>query len=343
MQAYLHIATPQEIQDITAVRLHEEKLGQHVQTCKSTDAERLSESLKASDARYVVMGIPEDIGVRANGGRAGAASCWNAALRSLLNIQHNDFLHGNDLLVLGYLDCGELMEEAAKDGADLRELVSRIDTVLSAVVQTVIASGKELIVIGGGHNNSYGCLRGTAQALGHAVHCINADAHSDYRPKEGRHSGNGFRYAREENYLDRYAILGLHESYASQAVLSQLRADEGIQFSLFEDVFVRKNMNFEQVLNEHIAFVAGNDCGVELDLDAIENMASSAISPTGMTANDARRFVHRCAETLSVKYLHLAEGAPSLSGIKDDQRVGKLIAYLVADFIKARNTYHTKK
>ncbi len=33
------------------------------------------------------------------------------------------------------------------------------------------------------------------------INSINLDAHSDFRPAEGRHSGNGFRYAEEDGYL----------------------------------------------------------------------------------------------------------------------------------------------
>jgi formiminoglutamase len=37
---------------------------------------------------------PEDIGVRANFGRPGAASAWDTAIKSIANIQHNRFVKG---------------------------------------------------------------------------------------------------------------------------------------------------------------------------------------------------------------------------------------------------------
>ena len=67
--------------------------------------------IKSSETKYVLFGIPEDIGVRANYGRPGAASAWESAIGSIANIQHNRFCKGNQLLVLGQLDVCEEMKE----------------------------------------------------------------------------------------------------------------------------------------------------------------------------------------------------------------------------------------
>jgi formiminoglutamase len=45
-------------------------------------------------------------------------------------------------------------------------------------------------------------------------------------------------------------------------------------------------------------------------------------------------FIGNCAKNLNAAYLHIAEGAPVLSHIKADNKTGKLIAYLISDFIK---------
>ncbi len=59
-------------------------------------------SLDESKAKYVLFGIPEDIGVKANNGIGGTESVWQPFLRSFLNIQSNDFLIGDEVLVLGH-------------------------------------------------------------------------------------------------------------------------------------------------------------------------------------------------------------------------------------------------
>jgi hypothetical protein len=88
---------------------------------------------------------------------------------------------------------------------------------------------------------------------------------------------------------------------------------------------------------EHFAHVSFNKpIGVELDLDAIALMPSSAFTPSGFTVNDARKYIHTIAKRRNISYLHLSEGAPTTSA--EMKIVGKSIAYLVSDFIK-QNTF----
>jgi formiminoglutamase len=54
----------------------------------------------------------------------------------------------------------------------------------------------------------------------------------------------------------------------------------------------------------------------------------------------ARQFSYWCGLNLNAVYFHIAEAAPVLSHIKADNKTGKLIAYLVSDFIKGVNSQH---
>ena len=80
--------------------------------------------------------------------------------------------------------------DASRIAPDLSPLISKL--------VEIVPSGKIPIIIGGGHNNAYGNIKGLALAKGKPVNAINFDAHSDFRIMEGRHSGNGFSYAFEE-------------------------------------------------------------------------------------------------------------------------------------------------
>ncbi len=68
--------------------------------------------IKNCEAKYVLFGIPEDIGVRANYGRPGASVCWDIAIESIANLQHNKFCKGDLFLILGTLDVKEEMNFA---------------------------------------------------------------------------------------------------------------------------------------------------------------------------------------------------------------------------------------
>jgi formiminoglutamase len=81
-----------------------------------------------------------------------------------------------------------------------------------------------------------------------------------------------------------------------------------------------------------------NDCyGIEIDLDAIPNIPSSAMTISGFSVEELRRFIYFFGQHQNAAYLHICEGAPSLDNEKNNHLVGKLIGYLITDFIKAKN------
>jgi len=285
--------------------------------------------------------------VRANYGRGGAHTAWLPALTNILNVQSNSYLNGAELLVLGHLDFEDLMVRAENATIEqLREIVQEIDYRVTMAVMRITKTGKVPIIIGGGHNNAYGNIKGAAMGLHSAgrikqetINCINCDAHADFRPMEGRHSGNGFSYAFSEHKLGNYAIVGLHENYNSESVLQELKRNEArIQYSLFEDIFIREETGFRQAVQQAINFTTDNYCGIELDMDTVQNMPASARTSSGISANQARQYVSWCGRFANAAYLHIAEAAPVLAHLKADIKTGKLIAYLVTDFIKAHNT-----
>jgi formiminoglutamase len=338
---HLKIYDKNQIQKLTRKRLGETKLGESVQIINSTN---LTDELKNSSAKFVLLGIPEDIGVRANYGRGGAHTAWQPALINILNTQSNEFLNGNKLLVLGHIEMNDLMKESENASNEvLRKLVSEVDKRVSEIIKTIIKSGKTPIIIGGGHNNSYGNIKGTAEGLfenekikSAEINCINCDAHSDFRPLEGRHSGNGFSYAFNEGFLKKYAVVGLHENYSSQSVMEELKKNSTtINFTSFEDIFIREELIFKEAVMKAISFTNDTYCGIELDMDTIQNIPSSAKTSSGISANQARQYVTWVAQNANAAYLHISEAAPVLSHIKTDNKTGKLIAYLVTDFIKA--------
>src|SRR4051812_10254491 len=129
----------------------------------------------------------------------------------------------------------------------LSELVDKIDKDVAHAVCQIILAGKTPIIIGGGHNNAYGNIKGTALAKGKPVNAINFDAHTDFRVLEGRHSGNGFSYAFEEGFLKRYFIFGLHENYTSKGVMETIKKhSDAIKFNTYEQISVRKEKSFSE-------------------------------------------------------------------------------------------------
>src|SRR5690242_19489132 len=101
-----------DVLNLTRIRRFETKLGESEQVLpdKTTAWET---ALQQSPAKYVVFGIPADIGIRAIHGTGGADSAWLPFLSAFLNLQSNDFLNGEELLLLGqfnFSDAGTLIE-----------------------------------------------------------------------------------------------------------------------------------------------------------------------------------------------------------------------------------------
>jgi formiminoglutamase len=283
--------------------------------------------------------------VKANYGRGGAHTAWKPALDSFLSQQSNEFLNGKEVCVLGHIFVEDLMEKSeslqAKNKTDmtqLRNLVSIIDERVTEIITKIISCKKIPIIVGGGHNNSYPIIKGCSLALDKKINVINCDPHTDFRSLEGRHSGNGFSYAYKEDYMNNYSVFCMHEQYNTESVLKDFTANNHhLYFSRYEDVFVRESKNYSDTLIQNIGFVKNDVCGVEIDLDAITNVPSSAKTSSGISPVQARQYAYQCGKQLSALYFHIAEGAPILSHIKADNKTGKLIGYLIADFIKGVN------
>ncbi|MFC4261507.1 formimidoylglutamase [Ferruginibacter yonginensis] len=337
-----------DIISLTKQRKFETKLGERIQYLSKGEWPQV---LQQNPAKYVLVGIPEDIGVKANNGIGGADTAWTPFLQSFLNIQSNDFCTGEDVLLLGHFDFGDikyLIENNAYNDAEkvdaYRHAVNTIDDEVENLMKTIAASGKIPIVIGGGHNNAYPLLKGVSKGLSKnntiplaQLNCINLDAHTDYRTMEGRHSGNGFRYAETDGYLGKYSMVGLHENYIPQNVLADVQSNVFMQYTSYEDIFVREKKNFIQAIAQAVEFTNDTYTGIELDMDAIQNTLSSATSPSGITALQARQYITYTASHSKVAYLHICEAACHLNDGRKDETVGKLLSYLVSDFVKGMN------
>ncbi|MBT1446417.1 formimidoylglutamase [Shewanella sp. JM162201] len=332
--------TRDQLNTILGQRPGETRLGHHLLL---SEAQNLSDTLqlaKDKGARFVLLGAGEDAGPRANLGRGGATNAFEACMKWLVNLQSNRFYRGDDLLVLGQLDFHDLLpgDGAALD--ELRQAVASMDERVTAVASAIMDAGLEPIVIGGGHNNAFGLLMAVKQAFHRPAAAVNLDPHSDFRLREGRHSGNGFSYAAASGALDFYHVLGLHELKNSEANLEQLEAFGGSWHTL-QQIWVRGEISLDDALRQISKALKATDLPValELDVDAIANMPSSAMTAAGVPLMDAARYISHMAKHCDCAYLHLAEAAPVChdAGIDAGMReTGQSLTELVYAYIRGR-------
>lgn len=335
----------EELTELGSSRHGETRLWERI--ALPADMEAPLDGLEDDPSRFVLFGIPEDIGPRANLGQAGAALGWQAFLEKFLNIQANRMLPAENVLLAGQVKTADLMEEAKdlnkeheKGARELRRLTSELDQRVTPVVRRIVEAGKCPLIVGGGHNNSYPALRGACEALREkgtiekeeGVGCLNIDPHADLRGMEGRHSGNGFTYAYEEGYLQQYAMIGLHRNYNPGSILERFEKDPvAFHPSYFEDMLREKEQ--EESLEDGLSFLQERPFGLEMDLDSVAGMAVSAETPSGLHENELRLMLRGVLAKEQPLYLHFAEAAPeNKPGYRT--HVGKFLSYLVSDAIR---------
>lgn len=327
------------------VREHETKIGQAIH-CLSAEGS-YEQSLKDAwdnGQRVAIVGIPESIGVKANLGRPGAEGGWQAFLHSFLNLQKTGLLSTHELLLVGAVDCHDLMGQSdaldasdKHDLAELRRLCAMVDARVASVVEPLFAQGFEVIVIGGGHNNAYPLLRSLHQVSGHTVAAVNLDPHADFRATEGRHSGNGFSYAYMDGALEFYHVVGLHPGKNSASSLRQL-SDAGMRYHSMHRLFERP---FHEVMDEVVAKADSwqRPLGIEVDVDVLTAVPASAINYSGLSLAQGFQFVKRLAELPDARYVHLAEAAPALcsAGFEEGlKQAGQVLCELTTAYLHGR-------
>jgi len=135
--------------------------------------------------RAVLVGFPQDEGVRRNGGRVGAAEAPQEIRRWLSRLTPWHAEGDIDLARQPPLDLGNVREAGGLEGTSVR---------LAGIVAQVLAAGAVPVVLGGGHETAFPHYLSYVEA-GLPAAVINIDAHLDVRPLRGGrgHSGSPFR------------------------------------------------------------------------------------------------------------------------------------------------------
>ena len=311
------------------------------------DLKRALQDAAQFGIKYVILGLPEDIGPRANLGSGGAELGWQAFLSRFLNLQSNRYIATQKILLLGELDFSFQLKQA--EGLDasepesllqLRNLCSEIDDLTVPVLQDIFAAGLEPIIIGGGHNNCYPIITALHKVSEQTVNAVNLDPHADFRAIEGRHSGNGFHYAHRDGSLNDYHVLALHQYKNNEAIFDAMK-QAGYSYNSYQSIFTRREISFEQACTQIRQRMNSyqNPLGIEVDVDCISNMPVSAYTNCGLSVADAEYFVHNLAQSQNTAYLHLCEAAPATHAAGVEQglnEAGQVLSALVTSYLYSR-------
>jgi len=283
---------------------------------------RLSDLLSddSSSPAAVLIGFPQDEGVKRNGGRPGAAKAPDLIRQFLLKMtphsvyheRHSRFL--NTLFDAGNIPASGSMEEHQQE--------------LGKSVSKWLKQGSIPIILGGGHETSYGHFSGYANAE-LDVSIINIDAHADVRPfKNGLpHSGSPFRQALEHpsGRCKGYNVIGLSLSAVAAKHIRYIE-EMGGGYTFRSETTLE---SVEDALNSAKA----DHLMITMDMDAVHQWAAPGVSAPAAVGLDPElwlRMAFLFGNHPKVSSFDLCEVNPDFDR---DHQTARLAAATVWNFI----------
>lgn len=272
---------------------------------------------RIESAQVVIIGCPQDEGVRRNRGRIGAALA-PAEIRHCLTR-----LGTAGLEQLRIVDLGDLQ---------LAETLEATHARLRTVVAGMLAMGKRLIVLGGGNDISYPDCAGVADACGDTL-VFNIDAHLDVRADQPCNSGTPYRQLLEQSLVRPAALyeLGM-QPHANAAVYVQYLRQQGATIMTADQLqLAGVETVIAAILERHDepAIFWG------LDLDVVQSAEAPGVSAPntlGLRGAELCRIAALAGAQPRTRLLELSEVNPTYDL---DQRTSRLAALAIWHFLAA--------
>ena len=274
-----------------------------------------------SNAQVVIVGCPQDEGVRRNKGRIGAAQAPDEIRRQFYKL--TTFGISAKIFDLGNTIIKETLEETHDAHCE--------------VIKQLLKDGKTVISLGGGNDVSYPDGKAMAEAFG-AENWIGVNIHShfDVRADQPRNSGTPYRQLLEEKLLlpENFAEMGYQPQAASPIYYDYLKRS-GVMVKSLEEI-----QNGELGIRNWFEFFLDSHPSVKnvfwgFDVDAVRASDApgvSAPSPIGLTAKE---FVTLAGFAGSRKETRLIEFTEVNPNFDIDGRTAKLVAVAMHRFFSA--------
>lgn len=266
-------------------------------------------------ADIVIIGCPQDEGVRRNRGRVGAAEAPDKIRKQFYKL--TPFNIKKRIFDIGNVVIGSTLEETH-------------DT-HTAVVQQVLRDGKRVIVLGGGNDVSYPDGVAMAEVYGAEWWIgINIDAQLDVRIADERNSGTPYRQLLEGGHLlPKYFYEVAYQTHFASPVYYNYIRELGVNRISLE--LLRSHADVDTEIKEQMRkrFI-GHSCSLNtffgFDMDAIRSAdapGTSCPSPLGLRAGEFIQLVKYAASLANTKIIEFTEVNPKFD---QDDRTTKLVA-----------------
>jgi formimidoylglutamase len=271
-----------------------------------------------------LLGLPDDTGVRLNGGRPGAADgprAFREALAAFGTVW--DGLRGRGLATRVF-DAGDVEPVGGATETALLETHARVESVVSQLYEM----GLVPVCVGGGHDLTLPGVAALSKTAGGPVGGISFDAHLDVRKRVG--SGMAFRQLIEARHLDpaRFVVAGVGRFVNDQEDLEWLTGQGG-RIHFVDAVLASVNAPSREWME---AAIGKSTAGfVSIDLDGLDQTAGvSAQNPQGLSVRHAAALAEAAGSEPAVRYFDIMELSPRWD---ESGRTARVAASLFLSFV----------
>jgi formiminoglutamase len=249
------------------------------------------------EAQVVLVGCPQDEGVRRNRGRVGAAEAPAGIRRALYRYPVSEAHEGLRLLDLGDIAFGDSLEDTHAR--------------LNRVVRQCLVDGRKVVILGGGNDISFPDCSALAAEVA-SVLAFNIDRHLDVRADTPCNSGTPYRQLLEGGWLrpDSFHEVGIN-SFANSLPYRRYVEELGVGVHYLDE------LRRDGVGATVAAIVAASPAqglffGFDLDVvRAAEAPGVSDASPMGLTAKEVCEIADVAARDPRTRVIELTEVNPT--------------------------------
>jgi formiminoglutamase len=286
--------------------------------------QKISSNEKQSEG-FIVVGYPDDEGIKINGGRVGAAH-GPTSIRKIF-YRMTPSLNGKNPKIFdgGNLEISGSLEERHREA--------------TTVISNFLRQDLKVMTLGGGHDYGFSdCEAFVEDTLRRKRRpfIVNFDAHLDVRPDDkGENSGTPF-YQLLKKYSDKmdFFEVGIQDWCNSREHLAWAK-ERGAKIISLDDI-LSSGLALHEILQKNVFqhFGRGHDLAISLDIDAFcPGPGASQIFPVGLDANDFLSAWKAIVAQFKPRLLGIYEVSPPLDL---DDRTSRLAAIFLHQFIFAQ-------
>lgn len=267
-------------------------------------------------ANAVLLGCPQDEGVRRNNGRPGAAKAPDTIRHCLYRL--------TSLPNARLFDLGNTI---------LHSSLEATHRVHQQIVCEILAGGKQVISLGGGNDISYPDCAALAETHPGYL-AFNIDAHLDVRVNPVRNSGTSYRMLLEEGLLkpDNFYEIGYQPFAVTQTHLDYL-ANKGAHAMSLPEL---RRQGIHSTICKLLQKPDADAVFWGIDMDSVcaaDAPGVSAPNPTGLTGNELCEIAELAGRDQRSRVFEITEVNPDFD---IDNRTARLAAVAIFYFLRSR-------